>query len=117
MTRLVNFTPHTELVFRPVGGEPVVLPQQGNARCAEEFLPDGTFEGTDLPRTLMRYGQVTGLPEQTAGVVVVVSQLVVSACPERDDLAFPAGLVRDEAGTIVGFRYLARLAPSESAER
>lgn len=117
MTRLVNYTPHAELVFRPVGGEPVVLPQQGNARCAEEFLPDGRFEGTDLPRTLMRYGQVAGLPEPAVGVVVVVSQLVVSACPDRTDLAFPAGLVRDRAGTIVGFRYLARPAPDESAER
>lgn len=107
MTRLVNYTPHAELTYRPDGGDVHVLPQQGNARCAEEHVPGGEV-APGLPLTLMRYGEVTGLPEAQDGVVVVVSQLVVNALPERTDLVFPAGLVRDDEGTIIGFRYLAR---------
>lgn len=105
--RLLNYTPHAVLTYRPDAGEPVALPQLGNARCAEEFLAGGEFPG-GLPLTLMRYGEVTGLPEPADGVVYVVSQLVVNALPGRRDLAFPAGLVRDDEGTIVGFRFLAR---------
>lgn len=104
---LQNYTPHTELVYRPDDGDPIVLPQQGNARCTEEYQPGGTLPGGELVMHL-RYGEVTGLPLPAAGVTYVVSQLVVNALPERDDLAFPAGLVRDDEGTIVGFRYLAR---------
>ena len=111
MTTLANYTPHTALTYRPEGGEAVVLPQLGSARCAEEYLPAGKFHDGDLPLTLMRYGEVTGLPDPQPGTVFVVSQLVVNALPERTDLAFPAGLVRDGEGTIIGFRYLARPAP------
>lgn len=107
MTRLVNYTPHAVLTYRPDGGEPLDLPQRGNARCSEEYLPGGEFPG-GLPVTLMRYGEVTGLPSPEVGTVYLVSQLVVAALPDRTDLAFPAGLVRDDHGAIVGFRYLAR---------
>lgn len=106
MTTLENYTPHAELVYRPDGGEPLVLPQRGNARCTEQYEPGGTVG--DLPLTLMRYGDVTGLPEPAAGVVYVVSQLVVNALPARGDLVFPSGLVRDGEGTIVGSAHLAR---------
>lgn len=111
MTNLANYTPHLDLTYRPDGGDAVVLPQLGNARCTEEYLPAGGFPEGDLPLTLMRYGEVTGLPDPQPGTVFVVSQLVVNALPERTDLAFPAGLVRDGEGTIIGFRYLARPAP------
>ena len=111
MTTLANYTPHTALTYRPEGGEVVVLPQLGSARCAEEYLPAGKFHDGDLPLTLMRYGEVTGLPDPQPGTVFVVSQLVVNALPERTDLAFPAVLVRDGEGTIIGFRYLARPVP------
>lgn len=116
MTWLRNYTPHLDLVYRPDAGDAVVLPQEGNARCTEEYAPGGTFAGSDLPLTWLRYGPVTGLPDPEEGVVHVVSQLVVNALPERDDLAFPAGLVRDGSGTIVGFRLLARPAPTLTAE-
>ncbi len=110
-TMLANYTPHATLTYRPDSAETIVLPQLGNARCQEEYIPAGTFDDGDLPVTLMRYGQVTGLPDPQPGTVYVVSQLVVNALPERVDLAFPAGLVRDDEGTIIGFRYLARSAP------
>lgn len=52
---------------------------------------------------------MTGLPEPEAWTLYVVSQLVVTHIPERTDLAFPFDLVRDDEGTITGFRALATL--------
>lgn len=110
MTRLMNFTPHKQLTYLPDGGEPVVLLQQGNVRLVEEYS-DGGLLPNGLPVAWLRYGEPSGLPEPRNGLVYVVSQLVVNACPERDDLVFPAGLLRNDAGDIVGFRFLARPAP------
>ncbi|SHJ67755.1 hypothetical protein SAMN02745244_03023 [Tessaracoccus bendigoensis DSM 12906] len=107
MGELRNYTPHKVLTYRPDDGEPVVLPQRGNVRLVEQF-DDGGLLPNGRPLTLLSYGLADGLPEATAGVVFVVSQLVVGAHPEREDLVFPAGLVRNDEGDIVGFRYLAR---------
>lgn len=109
--KIRNYTPHAMLVWRPEAGQPVTLVQRGNARCDEEYVQGGLLPGTDLPLTLMRYGAAEGLPDPVPGVVYLVSQLVVNACLDRRDLVFPAGLVRDSEGTIIGFRHLARPAP------
>lgn len=114
MERLLNYTPHAQLVYRPDDGAAVTLPQQGNVRLAEEWLPDGELPN-GMPLTRLRYGPPEGLPSPRAGVVYVVSQLVVNACPERDDLVFPAGLLRNERGDITGFRLLARPAAGKRA--
>lgn len=111
MNRILNYTPHRELTYMPDGGEPIVLPQQGNVRLVEEYQPTDALPN-GLPLTWLRYGKPAGLPEPRNGLVYVVSQLVVNACPDRDDLVFPAGLVRNDAGDIVGFRFLARNAPA-----
>jgi hypothetical protein len=52
------------------------------------------------------YGRVDDLPAREAGVVYIVSALVRAAEPDRGDLASPGGLVRDDAGVIVGCEYL-----------
>lgn len=106
---LRNYTPHNPLTYWPEGGEPVVLPQLGSARCRESIRANGSFDAQgDYPRAVISYGEVEDLPGPEPGVVYVVSQLVVRAHPERTDLAFPAGLVRDDEGTIIGFSVLAR---------
>lgn len=79
--------------------------------ATRSYVQGGLLPGTDLPLTLMRYGAAEGLPDPVPGVVYLVSQLVVNACLDRRDLVFPAGLVRDAEGTIIGFRHLARPAP------
>lgn len=106
---LHNYTPHALLTWLPPDGEPIPLPQLGNARCDEVHVQAGFFDDDGrLPRTVIRYTNVTGLPEPEPGVIYVVSHLTVAACPDRDDLAFPAGLRRDDEGTIVGFTLLGR---------
>lgn len=108
---LRNYTPHRELTYRPPDGPPVRLQQIGAVRLAETSWADGRFPN-GLPLTRMRYGAADHLPEREDGVVFVVSQLVVMAHPDRDDLAFPAGLTRNEQGDITGFSLLARPAPT-----
>ena len=56
------------------------------------------------------YGDPGSLPGPVDGVWHVVSQLVVNAMPDREDLLFPVDLVRDAEGNIMGCRALARLA-------
>lgn len=105
--KLLNYTPHRELVYRPEGGEPIVLPQMGNVRLKEIYSPAGELPN-GFPLVLLSYGEPMGLPNPEPGVVYVVSQLVVNACLQRSDLVFPAGLVRDGQGSIIGFTLLAR---------
>lgn len=107
MGTLQNYTPHRRLTYRPDGGRAVDLPHLGNVRLVENFVDAGLLPN-GLTLTQVTYGAAEGLPEPAADVVLVVSQLVVNAYPERQDLVFPAGLVRNEGGDIVGFRYLAR---------
>lgn len=114
MRKLKNYTPHKVLTYRPDDGPSLTLPQSGNVRLIEEFVSGGTLPN-GLPLTLLRYGKADGLPEPSDGIVYVVSQLVVNAYPQRDDLVFPAGLVRNDNGDIIGFRLLARPADSGNA--
>lgn len=112
--RLMNYTPHKLLMYLPPDGEPLELPQRGNVRLVERHEPGGLF-ANGLPVTLLSYEQSDALPEPSDDVVLIVSQLVVNAYPGRTDLAFPAGLQRNEQGDIIGFKYLARPAPNPSS--
>lgn len=104
---LVNLTPHDPLVYIRADGVREELPQAGLARCDETYASQKLFDTNGvLPKTTVTYGAVTGLPDPEPGVVYVVSQIVVDARRDREDLAYPAGLVR-EGERITGFRYLA----------
>lgn len=78
----------------------------GPARVAVVEEPAGEHGGVPLSRP--RYGEVTGLPEPEPGVLLIVSMLVQQACPGRDDLVIPSGVIRDDAGVIIGCRSLGR---------
>lgn len=112
MDLLLNYTPHRVLTYMPRQGSEMVLPQRGNVRLTETLARGEPFPN-GLPCTQVGYGAADGLPQPVDGVVYLVSQLVVSALPDRTDLAFPAGLVRNDEGDIVGFRLLARPARSD----
>ena len=107
MDQLQNYTPHKVLTYLPDSGHEVTLPKRGTVRLTETFALGEPFPN-GLPCTRVGYGDAEGLPQPVDGVVYLVSQLVVGALPDRTDLAFPAGLVRNDAGDIVGFRLLAR---------
>ena len=108
---LVNLTPHDPLVVIGEAGHELVLAREASpARLAEEQSPTGTlwWGGDRVPIFEQRYGAPEGLPSPRPDVYLVVSQLVVTANPERQDLLFPVNLVRDPSGTVTGCRGLAR---------
>ncbi len=57
------------------------------------------------------------LPCPSPGVGYIVSRMVAQAYPERTDLYWPDGLLRDEDGQVVGARRLATMAsPTQEAD-
>ena len=95
---IVNLTPHE------VNIGSLTIPSSGVARLAAKIVSAGNFEGVPLTRT--EFGKPEGLPEAEEGTLLIVSQLIKSALPERTDLVVPAELVRDDKGVIIGCRSL-----------
>lgn len=100
---IVNCTPHPVVVIN--GDEKIVFPASGTViRLASETVAAGSHDGVLLTKTV--FGSPTGLPAQAPGTLLIVSQLVKSALPERTDLVVPAEVVRDSAGNIIGCKSL-----------
>ncbi len=104
-THFVNLTPHDVKIVGVRYLEHVTLPASGKvARVASTTTLAGEYEKIPMMRSTL--GAVEGLPEPRDGVIYVVSALVRSAVPHRDDVASPGDLVRDERGNVVGCRGL-----------
>lgn len=105
---LANFTPHRVDVIRPDGSVLSIDPAPcGPARVEARPEPTGIcVAGIPVMRTT--YGEVRGLPAPQEGQWLIVSLLVLAACPERDDLLAPGELVRHPDGTVSGCRGLTR---------
>lgn len=95
-----NFTPHTinmiELEFS--------IPSHGVARVQQENK--FAFMWGEIPVMRTSFGEVTGLPEQENGVMLIVSAMVRAALPDRKDLVSPGDLVRDDQGRVIGCKSL-----------
>ena len=110
--KLVNLTPHSLTIY---SGDTVIVDQAPDgpmARCAEtRTLADPiTVDGHEIPVSVVGFGEVTGLPDPQPGVIYVVSRATAEAAPpDRDDVMYPDGQVRDESGRIIGCRGLARV--------
>ena len=104
---IVNLTPHP-VVVRSAAGERV-FESEGVARVTD--VAQAPSEVAGLPVVEISQGAVTGLPEPEPGVVLLVSRVLAAARPDRTDLVFPFGEVRDENGVIVAVESLARFAP------
>lgn len=99
MPEVVNLTPHA---INVVGYEEI--PASGLvARVSMKTEPDAVIAG--FPTSYTEYGEVENLPE-IEGVSFVVSKMVRDACPDRADLLYPAELVRDDKGNIIGCKSL-----------
>ena len=100
MPEVVNLTPHA---INVVGYEEI--PSSGVVpRVAMQTKEAGFVAG--LPVSSTEYGKVEGLPEKMEGVSFIVSKMLKDACPDREDLLYPAELVRDKEGNIVGCKSL-----------
>lgn len=105
--QMVNLTPHA-ITIVTVGGN-VTIPPSGNvARVAATPTSAGEVSvgTTTIPLTRTAFGDVQDLPDAQPGVLLLVSGLVRSAVPNRNDVASPGDLVRDANGQPVGCKGL-----------
>lgn len=100
MPEVVNLTPHA---INVVGYEEIpasgVVPRVAMQPKVIDFV-------AGLPLSITDYGEVQWLPEKMEGVSFIVSKMLKDACPDRYDLLYPAELVRDDKGNIVGCKSL-----------
>ena len=109
-TQIVNLTPHAVNIVGDDNSVVTTIPASGNvARCSQTIDVIGSITVNSVAITISSssYGEVVDLPDPQAGVYYIVSRLVMSACPARQDLLCPNDLVRNDAGQVIGCRSLA----------
>lgn len=99
MKMLKNLTPH-EVKIITGEGTIVVKPSGVIARCNEH--EELAKDLTGIPVIRLVLGEVVDLPPEEEGVTLIVSHIVLQACPERKDLVKPGKPVRNAAGEIIG---------------
>jgi len=106
---VVNLTPHAVKVVDEHGktvlelakpAEGTVLPRVGVESSLEGHIDWG------VPVFKSKLSAVEGLPEPKEGVAYLVSTMVRTASPDRQDLVSPGELVRDADGKPVGCKGL-----------
>ena len=114
--RLVNLTPHEIVIVGAGDAELLRIPPSGQvARVSvTRVAGNGGFPmcvtgGAEIPVTVPKYGNVTGLPPSSdvGDIGYIVSALVRQAVGStRNDLFSPGELVRDSNGQPIGCRGL-----------
>lgn len=106
---IINLTPHSINFVDADGKEIMTVEPSGNlARVSSKTVTTGeVFCG--IPVTSTEYGAVEGLPDQTDGVIYVVSSIVAQRCKDRPDVFIPSESIRDDKGRIIGCRSLGRV--------
>ena len=100
-----NFTPHPINILDADNKEIMVITPEGvSIRLKSTTERWRSYNGVPLTKTI--FGKPEGLPDREENVLLVVSQLVKSALPDRADLVVPAEVVRDAKGQIIGCRSL-----------
>jgi hypothetical protein len=100
---LINCTPHTLAIH---AGEQVIEMQASGIVPRRTLTRTATADTDGIPTVRPLLGEVTGLPDAVANTYLIVSGLVLAACPDRPDLRSPGEAVRDADGKIVGCRGL-----------
>lgn len=106
---LVNLTPHAINIITD-GGTVTVAPsgQVARVQVSQTVVGNITFNDMQVPIMDTVFGDVEDLPPPQDGVMYLVSRVVLSASPGRNDLVVPHDLVRDDEGRIIGAKALAR---------
>lgn len=108
---LVNLTPHPINLYgnRAVedGPERVIEPSGTVARVATIEL--GTQIDDSCTYEFVEYGRLNDLPPRQDGTTYIVSLVCALAARGRNDLLAPYVEVRNEAGTMIGCRYLQKV--------
>lgn len=112
MFDIINLTPHEVVIINHNQEVVMTFPACDNpARVAEKTIRYDPYKckGVEIPHIRKYYGEVENLPDFKPNTLYIVSAIVANASPGHGDLVFPADLVRDEKGNVVGCRSLASL--------
>jgi hypothetical protein len=101
MANIKNLTPHPIHLLDEDNNIIRTFASDGLVRLQANTVNAG-FTVDDCKITKTVFGEPTGLPEYQFGQFYIVSQLVKSALPNREDLLVPAEVVRDSNGNILG---------------
>lgn len=103
--KIINCTPHT-INFVNDAGEVIrtIDPSGILPRVSSSINLVGDIDGIPDEETV--YGEVTDLPEKQDGVILIVSAMVASRLPYRDDLRVPGRQVRNDRGQVIGCRSM-----------
>lgn len=107
---IINLTPHSVNIIGNDNSVVATIETSGNvARCSQTIDIVGSIAlgSVSIPISSSSYGEVVDLPAPKPGYYYIVSRLVMSACPNRQDLLCPNDLVRNDAGQVIGCRSLA----------
>lgn len=104
--KILNYTPHTIHICNEIGDVTASYESAGSARVATRQEEVGTVNGISVYAT--EYGEVEGLPDKQDDTFIIVSFMVKQAMAGRHDLicpnTSPQGVVRNEAGQIIGVK-------------
>ena len=105
---IINLTPH-DINFVTENGDEIatIKPSGSLARVTATTVTIGSLNGIPVTQTV--YGEVEGLPDPTTDTIYIVSSLVASRVPERNDVFIPNESIRDDKGRIIGCRSLGRV--------
>ena len=103
--KIINCTPHT-INFVNDAGEVIrtIEPSGILPRVSYSINLVGDIDGIPDEETV--YGEITDLPEKQDGVILIVSAMVASRLPNRDDLRVPGRQVRNDRGQVIGCKSL-----------
>ena len=103
---LQNCTPHALSIQMGSGNRVGIMPSGVCPRVEMESSLLYVLGGIAVHRTTP--GEVIDLPSPQEGVWLIVSRMIVAACPERLDLLSPGGLIRNSEGRVIGCDGLSR---------
>ena len=103
--KIINCTPHT-INFVNDAGEVIrsIEPSGILPRVSSSINLVGDIDGIPDEETV--YGEITDLPEKQDDVILIVSAMVASRLPNRDDLRVPGRQVRNDRGQVIGCKSL-----------
>ena len=95
-------TPHPVNILDDANNQIMVIPASGSLIRLKASTVDVGWRVDDIKVTTTKFGEPEGLPDYEFGTFYIVSQLVKSALPSREDLLVPAEVQRDTNGNIIG---------------
>ena len=100
LVNLVNLTPHAVNFITADGVQVNVAPEGIIARLEQHDVLSRWIGRIPVYKT--EYGQVQNLPDPQPDTIYIVSGMVLSQVPEREDVLAPGALIRNDEGQVIG---------------